>query len=162
MQAAFHWGKLNLADSRLTVTNVQVRDVDEGRAYPEPLLTLPTLTGVAAGFPDYYELFGTDGAYTGYALIVSGQWDTLLSHLRALRTVSRAVNGATGKVVHEMMTDGSVYYGNNAAAGNIAKLIGFVNSSPDSTGCAINASPCPGPSLRGTPCGRPQAGRSAR
>jgi glycogen debranching enzyme len=125
LQAAFDWGKLNLADLRLTAAHVQVRDVDEGRAYPEPLLTLNTMTGIAAGFPDYYELFGTDGAYTGYALVVSGQWDTLREHLRTIRDVSRAVNGRTGKVIHEVMTDGSAYYGNNTAAGNTNETAQF-------------------------------------
>jgi hypothetical protein len=36
LQAAFDWGKLNMADLRRTATNLQLRDVDEGRGYPEP------------------------------------------------------------------------------------------------------------------------------
>jgi glycogen debranching enzyme len=111
MEEAFDWGKLNLADLRITATDLQVRDVDEGRAYPPPVTTIPEATGIGAGFPDYPWYFGTDGAYTAYPLLVSGQWDTLKDHLRLLRDVSRALNGESGKIVHEIVTDGSVYFG---------------------------------------------------
>jgi glycogen debranching enzyme len=123
--AAFDWGKLNMADMRITFTDVKVRDVDEGREYPEPVTTLPELTGIGAGFPDYPWLFGTDGAYTSYPLIASGQWDTAMEHLRAIRDVSIALNGDTGKVVHEVMTDGSVYFGSNTAPGNTNETAEF-------------------------------------
>ena len=76
LQAAFDWGKLNLADLRRTVYDAEIRDVDEGRAYPSPVATVPELTGIGAGYPDYPWLFGTDGAYTAYPLVASGQWDT--------------------------------------------------------------------------------------
>lgn len=112
LQAAFDWGKLNLADLRITATDMAVRDVDEGRAYPDPVRHLAEATGIGAGFPDYPWYFGTDGAYTAYPLLVSGQWDTLKDHLRLLRDVSRALNGESGKIVHELVTDGSVYFGN--------------------------------------------------
>ncbi|HEX8933594.1 MAG TPA: hypothetical protein VF788_05270, partial [Pseudonocardiaceae bacterium] len=118
LQDAFDWGKLNLADLKRTVTNAQIRDVDEGRAYPNPVATIPKLTGIGAGYPDYPWYFGTDGAYTAYPLVASGQWDTAKAHLQSIRDVSRAVNGSTGKVVHEVVTDGSVYWGTNADPGN--------------------------------------------
>src|ERR671921_1276971 len=82
LQDAFDWGKLNMADLTRTVTNAQIRDVDEGRAYPKPVATLPKLTGIGAGYPDYPWYFGTDGAYTAYPLVASGQWDTAMNHLR--------------------------------------------------------------------------------
>jgi glycogen debranching enzyme len=118
LQAAFDWGKLNLADGRLTVHDVAVRFVDQGRRYPAPGVTLPVVSGVVAGYPDYAWYFGTDGAYTAYALIATGQWETALDHLRAMRDFSRAVNGPTGKVVHEVVTDGSVFFGGPADPGN--------------------------------------------
>jgi glycogen debranching enzyme len=118
LDLAFDWAKLTMADLRRTVTDLQLRDVDEGRAYPEPVATLASATGVGAGFPDYPWLFGTDGAYTSFPLVVSGQWDTAREHLRTIRTVSEAINGDSGKVVHEVITDGSVYFGSNTSPGN--------------------------------------------
>ena len=54
IQAAFDWGKLNLADMRRTVRDVMVRDTMEGTVYPSPLMpTIPVLSGFGAGYPDY-------------------------------------------------------------------------------------------------------------
>jgi len=53
LQAAFDWGKLNMADLRITVKDMKVRDVDEGNRYPPPVKTIPSATGIGAGFPDY-------------------------------------------------------------------------------------------------------------
>lgn len=125
LQAAFDWAKLNMADLRRTVKQVQVRDVAEGKSFPDPVSTLPEITGIGAGFPDYPWLFGTDGAYTSFPLVASGQWDTAMAHLRAIRDVSRALNGETGKVVHEVMTEGSVYYGNVMSSGNTNETAQF-------------------------------------
>ncbi len=125
LESAFEWGKLNMADLRRTVTEVQVRDTASGKAYPRPVRTIPQLTGIGAGFPDYPWFFGTDGAYTLYALIASGQWDTAISHLRAIRDLSEAINGDTGKVVHEVVTDGSVFFGTNTDPGDINETAQF-------------------------------------
>ncbi len=119
VQAAFDWSKLNLADLRRSVRQLQIRDIAQGTTYPPPVTTLPILSGIGAGLPDYPWFFGIDGAYSTYGLIASGQWETAMSHLRGLREVSRAINGNTGKVIHEVVTDGSVYYGSNADAGNL-------------------------------------------
>jgi glycogen debranching enzyme len=128
LQDAFDWGKLNMADLTRTVTNAQIRDVDEGRAYPKPVATIPKLTGIGAGYPDYPWYFGTDGAYTAYPLVASGQWDTAMNHLRSIRDVSRVVNGSTGKVVHEVVTDGSVYWGTNEDPGNTNETAQFATA----------------------------------
>jgi glycogen debranching enzyme len=125
LQAAFDWSKLNLADLSFTVTDAQIRDTNEGNAYPVALVEVPILKGIAAGFPDYYEFFGTDGAYSVYALIASGLWDTAMDHLRTIRDVSRVINGDTGKVVHEVMSDGSVYYGSTNHPGNTNETAQF-------------------------------------
>jgi glycogen debranching enzyme len=45
-------------------------------------------------------------------------WEIAMEHLRLLRDISRAINGQSGKVVHETICDGSVYFGNNAARGD--------------------------------------------
>jgi glycogen debranching enzyme len=128
LQDAFDWGKLNMADLKRTVTNAQIRDVDEGRAYPNPVATIPKLTGIGAGYPDYPWYFGTDGAYTAYPLVASGQWDTAKAHLRSIRDVSRVVNDSSGKVVHEVVADGSVYWGTNADPGNTNETAQFATA----------------------------------
>ncbi|MEA3440673.1 MAG: glycogen debranching protein, partial [Chloroflexota bacterium] len=125
LQAAFDWSKLNLADLSFTVTDAQIRDTDEGKAYPVTLAEVPVLKGIAAGFPDYCEFFGNDGAYSVYALVASGLWDIAMDHLRTIRDVSRVVNGDTGKVVHEVMSDGSVYYGSTNHPGNTNETAQF-------------------------------------
>jgi glycogen debranching enzyme len=127
LQQAFDWGKLNMADLTRTVTDARIRDVDEGRAYPDPVATM-NLTGIGAGYPDYPWYFGTDGAYTAYPLVASGQWDTAMNHLRSIRDVSRATNGSTGKVVHEVVTDGSVYWGMNDDPGNTNETAEFASA----------------------------------
>ncbi|MDQ3861906.1 MAG: glycogen debranching protein [Actinomycetota bacterium] len=128
LQEAFDWGKLNMADLTRTVKDMQVRDVEEGKAYPSPSATISSATGIGAGFPDYPWHFGTDGAYTAYPLLVSGQWDTIKEHLRTIRDVSRIVNGSTGKVVHEVVTDGSVYWGDNDDPGNTNETAQFATA----------------------------------
>ena len=47
-----------------------------------------------------------------------GQFADIKAHLRALRDVSEVANGDSGKVVHEVMPDGSIYYGTLDSAGN--------------------------------------------
>lgn len=119
LQEAFNWGKLNMADLTLTVEDAEIRAVNAGESYPEePARTMDTLTGIGGGFPDYPWLFGTDGAYTLYPLLASGQHETAAAHMRSIKDISRAVNGETGKVVHEITSDGSVYFGANEDEGN--------------------------------------------
>jgi hypothetical protein len=128
VQRALLWGKLNLADLRRTITNVVIRDTKAGTVYPKPLATLPRLSGLDAAYPDYAEFFGTDGAYSAYsayALAASGQWQTAMQHLNALRVVSRIVNRGTGKVVHEITSTGAVYYGDTTEPGDINETAQF-------------------------------------
>jgi hypothetical protein len=123
---ALLWSKLNLADLRRTVTDLQIRYVDAGKTYPpQPITTVPQLSGIDAAYPDYAEFFGTDGAYSTYGLTVAGQWETAIDQLSAMRTVSRIVNGSTGKVVHEVNSTGAVYYGANTDPGDINETAQF-------------------------------------
>jgi hypothetical protein len=115
---ALKWATMNMADLRRTVTDVRIRDVDEGQAYPPPVKTIPRLSGIGDGFPDYPSFYGTGTGYIVYPLAASGMWETAMEHLQLLRDVSRAINGCTGKVVHEIICDGSVHFGNNAARGD--------------------------------------------
>jgi hypothetical protein len=78
---------------------------------------------LGAGFPDYPWLFGTDGEYTAFASV--GQFEPIKDHLRALKEVSDILNNGSGKVVHEVVTDGSVYFGSNADPGNTDETAKF-------------------------------------
>jgi hypothetical protein len=132
LQAAFDWAKLNLADMRRVVTNAQIQDTQngafQGTIYPPLLATYALLSGFGAGFPDYPWYFGTDGAYTVFPLVAAGQFQAARDHLRLLREVSRTVNGSTGKVLHEIVTDGSVYYGTKNQPGDTNETAEFATA----------------------------------
>lgn len=118
LERSVAWSKQNLADSVQEAHDLRLRPVEEGREYPPARGTLAKARWLGAGWPDYPWLFGTDGEYTAFASVAMGQFDDIESHLRALRDVSVAVNGTSGKVVHEVMPDGSIYYGTLDSAGN--------------------------------------------
>ncbi len=118
LERSIAWSKQNLADSVQEAHDLRLRKVDEGRAYPAPQGRLAKARWLGAGWPDYPWLFGTDGEYTAFASVAMGQFDDIKAHLRALRDVSEVMNGNSGKVVHEVMPDGSVYYGTLDSAGN--------------------------------------------
>ena len=95
IQAAFDWGKLNLADMQRTVRDVMVRDTMEGTVYPSPLMpSFPVLSGFGAGYPDYPWFFGTDGAYSTFSLAAIGQWEEAKNHLATIRQVSQTCERA--------------------------------------------------------------------
>jgi len=119
------WGKQNLADLRQEARNLQLRITNQGTQYPTPVGTLPQIDFIGAGFPDYPWLFATDGEYTAFASVGVGQFSQIEAHLRALRDVSDIVNNRSGKVVHETVTDGSVYYGTNGDPGNVDETVKF-------------------------------------
>jgi hypothetical protein len=119
------WSKQNLADSVQVAEVLRIRKVRAGEQYPEPSGTVPLVRFIGAGWPDYQWLFATDGEYTAFASVALGQFEPIMDHLRALRDVSRVANGSTGKVVHEVVTDGSVYFGANEDAGNTDETVKF-------------------------------------
>ena len=55
---------------------------------PPPAGTLDKARWLGAGWPDYPWLFGTDGEYTAFASVATGQFADIKAHLRALRDVS--------------------------------------------------------------------------
>jgi hypothetical protein len=128
VQDAFTWSKLNLADMDRTVLDAEIRDTEEGKVYNPPTAEFPFLKGFGAGYPDYPWYFGTDGSYTVFPLTVAGQWESATSHLRTIRAVSQAVNGQTGKVLHEIVTDGSIYFGTNAQPGDVNETAEFATA----------------------------------
>ena len=82
--------------------------------------TRPSLGTVAhakwfgAGFPDYPWIFATDGEYTAFPAVAVGQFATIEDHLTALRDISDILNHRSGIVVHETVSDGSVYFGHDS------------------------------------------------
>jgi hypothetical protein len=125
LQRSVEWSKQNLADSVMEAHGLQIRDVDEGRAYPPSDGTVAAARWSAAGFPDYPWVFGTDGEYTAFANVAAGQFEVQRSHLRALREVSELMNAGSGKVVHEVMPTGDVYFGANNDPGNTDETAKF-------------------------------------
>ncbi len=125
LEESIGWSKQNLADAVQTVDDMQIRETNAGENYPAPEGTLERARFLAAGFPDYPWLFGTDGEYTVFASVAAGQFEPVKDHLRALRDISLIDNGDSGKVVHEVVYDGSVYFGSNADDGNTDETAKF-------------------------------------
>ena len=119
------WSKQNLADSVQVARDLEIRETNAGKNYPAPEGELAQMRFLGAGFPDYQWLFGTDGEYTAFASVGVGQFEPIKDHLRALKQVSLIDNGNSGKVVHEVVTDGTVYFGSNADAGNTDETAKF-------------------------------------
>ncbi|MBV9194287.1 MAG: hypothetical protein JO168_09085 [Solirubrobacterales bacterium] len=114
LQRAIDWGKQNLADLTQTASNLQVRWTNQGKQFPAPLGTVAHARWFAAGYPDYPWIFATDGEYTAFAAVALGQFQTIEDHLRALRDISDILNQRSGIVVHETVSDGSVYFGHDS------------------------------------------------
>jgi hypothetical protein len=125
LQEAVEWGKQNIADLTQTATDLRIRFVDQGKQYPAPVTTLREATFVGAGYPDYPWLFATDGEYTAFASVAVGQFEAIKEHLLALRDISDALNARSGKVAHEVVTDGSVWFGANTDPGNTDESVKF-------------------------------------
>jgi hypothetical protein len=70
-------------------------------------------------------MFATDQEYTMFALLAAGQFGTAEDGLRSLARVSMIANHDSGKVVHETVTDGSVYFGLNDEPGDIDETAKF-------------------------------------
>ena len=119
------WAKQNLADSTQRSENLDIRWVNQGKSYPAPAGTLPSARWVGAGFPDYPWLFATDGEYTAFPMVALGQFGAIEDHMRALRDASDIVNDRSGKVGHEFVSDGSMWFGQNADPGNTDETAKF-------------------------------------
>ncbi|GAA1550853.1 glycogen debranching protein [Kribbella lupini] len=125
LQQSVEWSKQNLADSVQEARDLQIRDVNEGKDYPAPAGTVDSARWFGAGFPDYPWLFATDGEYTAYAAVAAGQFDTVKAHLKSLQEISDILNHRSGKVAHEVMPTGDVYFGSNQSAGNTDETVKF-------------------------------------
>ncbi|MBO0786505.1 MAG: glycogen debranching protein, partial [Actinobacteria bacterium] len=119
LQQAIDWGKQNLADLTHSARNLQVRWTNQGSQFPPPLGTVPSATWIGAGYPDYPWIFGTDGEYTAFAAVSVGQFQAIEDHLRALRDISDILNNRSGVVVHESVSDGSIWYGHDSQTNGV-------------------------------------------
>ena len=111
---AVEWGKQNLADLTQTAKNLRIRWTNQGKQYPPALGTIRRINWFGAGFPDYPWLFATDGEYTTFAAMAVGQFEAAKAHMIALRDVSDLLNNRSGIVAHEVVPDGSVYFGHDS------------------------------------------------
>ena len=119
------WAKQNLADSTQYAEDLQIRWVDQGKRYPSSAGSLDSARWVGAGFPDYPWLFATDGEYSAFPMVALGQFDAIKDHMRALRDASDIVNDGSGKLGHEFVSDGSMWFGQNADPGNTDETAKF-------------------------------------
>jgi hypothetical protein len=114
VQDSIEWGKQNLADLTQRAENLQIRWTNQGKQFPPPLGTVPEATWIGAGFPDYPWIFGTDAEYTAFAAVSLGQFEAIKGHLRTLRDVSDILNEGSGVVTHEVVSDGSIWFGHDS------------------------------------------------
>lgn len=66
--------------------------------------------GITAGAPDYLWWFGCDSAYAALGCLALGRHDVAAATLDLIRAQSAAVNGGTGRVLHECTTAGEVVH----------------------------------------------------
>src|SRR3989440_1831066 len=125
LAAAVTWSKQDMADLTQQADNLSIRRTEQGTVYPPPAGTLPSIRFEGAGFPDYPWMFATDQEYTMFALLAAGQFATAEDGLRSLAAASDIANNKSGKVVHETVTDGSVYFGLNDEKGDIDETAKF-------------------------------------
>ena len=125
LEQGIDWGKQNIADLTQRADDLRIRDVNEGKEYPAPLGTVDHVRWIGAGYPDYPWIFATDAEYTAFAAVTVGQFEAIEDHARALRDVSVILNGDSGKVAHEIVGDGSVYFGSLKSAGNTDETAKF-------------------------------------
>jgi hypothetical protein len=118
VQNAIDWGKQNLADLTKSAQNLQIRWTNQGKQFPAPSGTVPEATWIGAGFPDYPWIFATDAEYTAFAAVAVGQFQAIEDHMRALRDISDILNNRSGVVVHETVSDGSVWFGHDSKTTN--------------------------------------------
>ncbi|MDT4933395.1 MAG: hypothetical protein QOK11_1287 [Pseudonocardiales bacterium] len=118
VQQAVDWGKQNMADLTQSADNLQIRWTNQGKQFPPPLGAVAKADWIGAGFPDYPWIFGTDAEYTAFAAMAVGQFEAIEGHLRTLRDVSDLLNNRSGVVAHEVVSDGSIWFGHDSRSTN--------------------------------------------
>jgi hypothetical protein len=59
-------------------------------------------------------MFATDGEYTAFASVAVGQFAQIKDHLRGLRDVSEILNDGSGVVTHEVVSEGTNWFGHDS------------------------------------------------
>jgi hypothetical protein len=118
LEQAVDWGKQNILDLTRVAEDLQIRWTDQGTQFPPPAGSVARARWVGAGFPDYPWMFATDGEYTAYASVAVGQFEAIKDHLRGLRDVSEILNDGSGVVVHEVVSDGAIWFGHDSRRPN--------------------------------------------
>jgi hypothetical protein len=114
LEDAVDWGKQNILDLTRVAEDMEIRWTDQGRQFPPPEGVVRRARWVGAGFPDYPWLFATDAEYTAFASVALGQFEQIQDHLIALRDISDILNERSGVVVHEAVSDGSIWFGHDS------------------------------------------------
>jgi hypothetical protein len=114
LQQAVDWGKQNVLDLTRYSEDLQIRWLDQGKEYTAPLGTVDSARWVGAGYPDYPWMFATDGEYTAFASVAMGQFEPIKDHLIGLRDVSEILNDGSGIVTHEVISEGSNWFGHDS------------------------------------------------
>ena len=114
LQQAVDWGKQNLLDLTRYSEDLQIRWLDQGREYTAPLGTVDSARWVGAGYPDYPWMFATDAEYTAFASVTMGQFEQIKDHMLDLREVSEILNDGSGIVTHEVISEGSNWFGHDS------------------------------------------------
>ena len=114
LAAAVDWGKQNILDLTRVAEDLQIRWTNQGKEFPPPQGSVARARWVGAGFPDYPWMFATDGEYTAFASVAVGQFEAIEDHLRGLREISDILNDRSGVVTHEVISDGSIWFGKDS------------------------------------------------
>jgi hypothetical protein len=124
LQHSIEWGKQNLADLTQVAKDVDIRWTNQGKEWT-PEGSVSSMRWIGAGFPDYPWLFGVDGEYTAHAAVTLGQFAPIEDHMRALKEISDQLSDRSGVVVHEVVADGSVWYGKDSRHTNADGTVSY-------------------------------------
>ena len=124
LQDSIEWGKQNLADLTQEATGLDLRWTNQGKEWTH-VGSLARMRWIGAGYPDYPWLFGVDGEYTAHASVSLGQFEAIEDHLRALRDISDQLSNRSGVVVHEVVSDGSIWFGRDGRRTNADGTIAY-------------------------------------
>ena len=75
-------------------------------------------------------MFATDGEYTAFASVAVGQFEQIKDHLRGLRDVSEILNDGSGVVTHEVISEGSNWFGHDSRHFDPDQRRGSTTSTP--------------------------------
>ncbi|MDQ1653093.1 MAG: hypothetical protein QOI35_2293, partial [Cryptosporangiaceae bacterium] len=125
LERSVEWSKQNLADSTQEAHGLQLRTTGGGTSVGPTVASLGTARWLAGGFPDRPGVLAGDADFALFSAVAAGQFDVAKAHLRTEKAVSDAVNGHSGRVIHELASDGSVLAGATGDPGEIGDTARF-------------------------------------